>query len=54
MRMYFGLEMLRAGEVNANGPSPRLRVNENRYFPDRRFMFPITPDPYLDRVPDLW
>jgi hypothetical protein len=27
MRMYFGLEMLWQG-------SPRLRVNENRYFPD--------------------
>jgi hypothetical protein len=38
MRMYFGLEMLiKAGEVNANSSSPRLRVNENRYFPDPRF-----------------
>jgi hypothetical protein len=36
MRMYFGLESQGRG-VNANGFSPRLRVNENRYFPDARF-----------------
>ena len=35
MRMYFGLES-QGREVNANGSSPRLRVNENRYFPDPR------------------
>ncbi len=40
MRMYFGLFRVRnvkAGGVNANGSFPRLRVNENRYFPDHRF-----------------
>jgi hypothetical protein len=33
----FRVKSVKAGGVNANGSSPRLRVNENRYFPDPRF-----------------
>jgi hypothetical protein len=33
----FRVRNVKAEGVNANSCSPRLRVNENRYFPDRRF-----------------
>jgi hypothetical protein len=35
--MYFGLETQGRG-VDANGFPPRLRVKENRSFPDARFL----------------